>query len=328
MPRWGVHFIPSSGIGPLLEACAELDRAGVGEMSMSDEAFSVEPMVAMAAIAARHPSLRVGVRVTNPYVRHPLTLARETRAIADIAPAGVVLGLGVGGAMSLNATGTMARRRIKGLVETVGAVRRLLAGERVQLDTPDFFLDGQLEGSPAPSGRVRIEMTGRGPNMLAAAATTGDAVLVVGASIDEGARTIATIREAARAAGRDAPAITWSTYAVTDDAMLQDITPYMAYGLAEPTTIDRGVPAATIATIREVLHRDGRDAAGRLVPRSYVAERATLGTPDECRRRLSDWADEQGIATVLLRIPEGPRRQQWIEAACSVAAVRSAAPAG
>jgi alkanesulfonate monooxygenase SsuD/methylene tetrahydromethanopterin reductase-like flavin-dependent oxidoreductase (luciferase family) len=198
----------------------------------------------------------------------------------------------------------------------------------VTTETADFLLDGHLEGEPLPPGRVSFEMTGRGPRMLAAAAALADSVLVVGAGFEEGARTIATIREAARAAGRaEPPAITWSTYAVPDDALLDDLAPYMAYGLAEPTTIDRGVDAATVAAIRETLHREGRVAAGRLVPREYISSRVPVGTAAECRARLTTWADDQQIETVLLRIPDSTSRDRWLAAACAIAA-SSPAPSG
>jgi 5,10-methylenetetrahydromethanopterin reductase len=317
---WGVHFVPSGGTAPLLGAAATLERAGVAEISLSDEAFSVEPLAALAAIAARHPSLRVGVRVTNPYVRHPLTLAREARVLADVAERGVVLGLGLGGAMSLNSTGMMARRRIAGLLAALGAVRGLLAGERVALRTEDFVVEGRLDDAPPPPARVRFELTGRGPKMMAAAAVHGDAVLVVGSSFEEGARTIARVRDAARAGGRAAPPpITWSTYAVPDESLLDDLKPYFAYGLAEATTADRGLDPASIAELREVLHREGRHAAGRLVPREYVAERVAIGSPAACRESLARFAAEQGVETVLIRVPESARRERWLEAACAVA---------
>ena len=320
-PRtWGVHFIPSAGLQPLLEAAAALARAGVAEMSLSDEAFSVEPLTALAAIAAREPDLRVGVRVTNPYLRHPLTLAREARVVAEAGRCGLVLGLGLGGAMSLNSTGMMGRRRIKGLADALAAVRALLAGEHVRMETDGFFLDARLEGPPIPPERIRYELTGRGPRMLAAAAALADAVLVVGASFADGARTIATVREAALAAGRSAPPkITWSTYAIADEELLDDVTPYMAYGLAEATTANRGVDAKTVEAIRDVLHRDGRRAAGRLVPRDYLEARAVVGSVADCRDRLARWAAEQEIDTVLLRIPDSAQRARWLETAGAVA---------
>lgn len=327
--RWGVHFVPSAGVGPLLEAAASLERAGVAELSVSDEAFSVEPLSTLAAIAARHPRLRVGVRVTNPYVRHPLTLAREARVVAELsagaAGGGLVLGLGLGGAMSLRSTGLMARRRITGLTDALSAIRALLDGEHVRTQTGDFVLDGRLDGPPVAPGRIRFELTGRGPRMLAAASAFADAVLIVGLSRAEGVRVLTTIREAARAAGRaEPPAITWATYAVTDEALLGDIAPYMAYGLAEATTADRGVDASTIATIRDVLHREGREAAARLVPREYLEARVMVGSAVACRAGLARWAAEQQIDTVLLRIPESSRRERWLGAACSVAAPVSA----
>lgn len=319
--NWGVHFVPTGGAGVLLEAGSALARAGVSEISLSDEAFGTEPLTILAAIAAREPSLRVAVRVTNPYVRHPLTLAREARVVAEIAERGFVLGLAVGGAMSLQSTGMMGRRRIAGLAACMDAVRRLLAGERVSMETPDFVLHGHLEGEPLPPGRVQFEMTGRGPKMLAASAALADSVLVVGSGFAEGARTIAAIHEAARAAGRTTmPAITWSTYAVPDESLLDDLAPYMAYGLAEPTTIDRGVSPEIIAAIRETLHRDGRVAAGRLVPREYIASRVPVGTVAACREMLTTWAAEQEISTILLRVPDSPHRERWLSAACAVAA--------
>jgi alkanesulfonate monooxygenase SsuD/methylene tetrahydromethanopterin reductase-like flavin-dependent oxidoreductase (luciferase family) len=146
-------------------------------------------------------------------------------------------------------------------------------------------------------------------------------VLVVGSGFAEGAQTIAAIRQAARAAGRGTPpAITWSTYAVPDETLLDDLAPYMAYGLAEPTTIDRGIAPARVAQIRETLHRDGRVAAGRLVPREYIASRVPAGTAAACRETLTRWATEQNISTVLLRVPDSPHRERWLSAACAVAA--------
>jgi 5,10-methylenetetrahydromethanopterin reductase len=317
-PHFGVHFVPAMPLAALIDAADALTRRGVEELSLSDEAFCLEPLTLLAALAARHPALRLGVRVTNPYIRHPLTLAREVRVIAALSEAEVALGLALGGAMSLNATGAMARRRVRDVIDTLTAVRVLLAGEHVRHTSALFTLDAALEGEPA--GRVRFEIAGRGPRMLAAAAAHADAVLLVGMPRDEGVRTIAAIRAAAAQAGRATPpAITWATHAVTDEALLEDIAPYMAYGLAEATTADRGCDAATVAAVQQALRDHGRVAAGKLVPREYIGARVALGTPDECRAQLTAFAREQGIARVLLRVPYGASFDRWLDAACAVA---------
>ena len=141
----------------------------------------LSPISAIATAAAVTTRLRVGGFVFANDFRHPLILAREAATLDLLSNGRLELGIGAGWRTGdyrqLGMTYDPPGRRIDRLVEATGIIKRLLAGETVNHDTPQFQLaDARVLPRPIQRPHPPIIMGGGGPRMLRLAAREADIV--------------------------------------------------------------------------------------------------------------------------------------------------------
>ena len=152
------------------------ERAGLGSAWIIEDYFHPGAYALAAAAAAVTERLAIGLGVVNPYTRHPVLLAMETAALAGIAPGRIVLGLGSSNRRWIEAQmGIPFKAPLGGLRESVGIVRRLLAGERVTVRGEVFTIDDvKLEWRPPETVPVLLGV--KGPKALRLAGEIADGV--------------------------------------------------------------------------------------------------------------------------------------------------------
>ena len=113
----------------------------------------VAPIVAMTAAASVTTDLRVGCRVFNVDLHHPVVLAKEMATLDLISDGRVEVGLGAGWVAAeyegLGVTMDRAGVRISRLGEVVGLMRAHWRGEEMDLDGTYVHASG-FAGVPAP----------------------------------------------------------------------------------------------------------------------------------------------------------------------------------
>jgi probable F420-dependent oxidoreductase len=219
--RCAVHpfrFGITASWAPSGEAWATLARRaealGYDTLVMPDHlGHQLSPIGSLAAAAAVTTRLRIGSFVYANDYRHPLILAREAATLDHLSGGRLELGIGAGWQVpdyrQLGMPYDRPGVRIDRMVESLGLIKRLLAGERVNHDGPHYRLDGaQLAPRPVQA-RVPILIGGGGKRMLRIAAREADIVgllpqfnergrpIFSQASAAETARKVAIIREAA-----------------------------------------------------------------------------------------------------------------------------------
>ncbi len=174
----------------------------------------LSPIAALSAAAAVTTSLRIGGFVFANDFRHPLILAREAATLDLLSGGRLELGLGAGWRTAdyrqLGMPYDTPGRRIDRLVESIGLIKRLLAGETVTNSGPNYRLgEARVWPRPVQQPRPRILMGGGGPRILRLAAREADIVGFIPqfsqrgrpilTDITEGAldRKVASVREAA-----------------------------------------------------------------------------------------------------------------------------------
>jgi probable F420-dependent oxidoreductase len=144
------------------------------------------PLVSAAEATSR---LRVGTLVLNNDFHHPVWLAREAATLDLISAGRFELGMGAGHMKSeYDAAGLRFDRagvRVDRLTESVGILRRLLAGETVVHDGEHFTVRDH-RCFPLPDGPIPMLIGGNGTRVLQLAATTADIVGFTGFSQREG----------------------------------------------------------------------------------------------------------------------------------------------
>ena len=130
---------------------------------------AVEPLVALAHLAARTRRVRLGVLVLcNPF-RHPGQLAREAAALAEAAEGRLILGLGAGWHRpEFEAFGLPFDHLVSRLEETLEVLPPLLRGERVSFEGRYLRLQEAEIVTTAPAPPVWVAASG--PRMLRLAA--------------------------------------------------------------------------------------------------------------------------------------------------------------
>lgn len=158
------------------------EALGYGALLIPDHlGRQLSPFSALAAAAAATTRLRVGAFVFANDYRHPLVLAREAATLDLLSGGRLELGLGAGWATGdYRKLGIPYERpgvRIDRLVEAVGIVKRLLAGETVDHEGTHYRLRGAVSGPlPVQRPHLPILVGGGGTRILRFAAREADIV--------------------------------------------------------------------------------------------------------------------------------------------------------
>ncbi len=175
----------------------------------------ISPIAALSAAAAVTTRLRIGPYVFANDFRHPLVMAREAATLDFLSGGRLELGMGAGWRRSdyrqLGYSYAAPGRRIDRLVESVGLVKRLLAGETVTHTGQHYALE-RARIAPMPVQKpVPLQIGAGGPRMLRIAAREANIVGLIPqfskrgiprvTDVTEGAlaRKVAMLREAAGA---------------------------------------------------------------------------------------------------------------------------------
>ncbi len=95
-----------------------------------------ELWVILTACAAATSRIRLGPGITVPHTRHISVTASAIATLHELAPGRLVLGIGTGGSASETMGLSVAKTARVGTLESMAhALRRLLGGESIRLDT-------------------------------------------------------------------------------------------------------------------------------------------------------------------------------------------------
>ena len=114
----------------MVEFVEYAERLGLDEIWLGDEGPAREPLSILAAAAVRTRTIRLGIGITNPYVRHPATTAISMMTIHELASGRAILGLGVGGDLALGPLGILPERPLASVSAALGTIQAVLRGER------------------------------------------------------------------------------------------------------------------------------------------------------------------------------------------------------
>jgi 5,10-methylenetetrahydromethanopterin reductase len=281
------------------------ERAGLGSAWIIEDYFHPGAYAVAGAVAAATERLGIGLGVVNPYPRHPALLAMETAALAGLAPGRVVLGLGASNRQWIETQmGIPFKTPLAGLRESVGIVRRLLAGERVTVRGEVFTVDGvQLEWSPPETVPVLLGV--KGPKALRLAGEIADGVHCAVLASPEHVRRV---RATAGAGRPDFAVVAYVVTAVSREARRARaavrplIARYLGLLHGQSILLDAGLGPERTRPFREAVARGA--PAVDLVDDALIDALAVAGTPEQCRRQLARWA-EAGLDAPIAVLPPG-----------------------
>jgi len=300
----GIH-VPSSAVAALDsgEAYAEFFRQvealGLDAVWTEDRIFHdanmLDPLMLLASAAACTRRIELGTAVLVVTLRAAAIVARQVSTLHHLAGGRVALGLSLGGRPEeYKAVGVPMKRRVTVFRDNVAAIRQLLAGGPVELEGEFFRLEKAIV---RPAARVPIYVGGHAEGALRRAGELADGwIMSPFGTVRDFPRLWGAVRDAARAAGRNA------------DALVAGRLVYVA--------VDDDRERARGA-LRKFLH-------GYYGSRFDVDQFAIFGSAPEVAARLVEHV-EAGITKLMLGLPDLDLAQLRRIAHEVAPAVRSAA---
>src|SRR5690349_22082201 len=205
-------MVPPERIG---ERARLLERLGYSHLMIPEDYWYEPALICCTLALAATESVPVGTSIVSGLVRHPAVLAMEIAGISRAFPGRFRPGIGLGLPEWLRQMGFMPAKPVAALRESVGAIRRLLAGETVTFEGSHFTLDEIAITHPATE-TVPITMGVSGPMLLRLAGELADTTLLAASS---GAAYIGYARSQVERglakAGREPDAMRYATVALT-----------------------------------------------------------------------------------------------------------------
>ncbi len=291
----------NGGIG-WLELARRAEAIGYDTLQVADH-LSIggsAAFTAMASAAAVTERLRVGTYVVNNDFRHPVIVAHEFAALADLSGGRATLGLGAGHMKfeydQAGITFDTAGVRVARMTESAEIVKRLLAGEELTFDGRHYSIAAHRirpEGSPL----VRLLIGGNGTKVL-------------------------------QAAGRLADVIGFTGFTPSGDGSDSDISHFTDVGLAERITVARTAAGgrwpleidvlvqAVVVTDRAEVEID-RIASRFEIPVDAIRSSpfVLVGSAKAIADRLRDLHDRLGVTSVSVfaNRPESDQTERTME---------------
>jgi len=236
MPRLG-YLLPTRErimediheTAPLLALAEKAEGLGFDSVWVGDSLLARprhDPLTLLAAVAARTRRVELGTAVLLPALRNPVVLAQQVATLDRISEGRLILGIGIASDVpniraEFEAAGVPFEKRVGTLVEGIALARALWTGKPVDW-TGRWTLKGSVLGpTPHRPGGPPIWIGG---SVAAARERTGrlfDGWFPNAPSAADYAGQWAEVKAAARAAGRDADALTGAMYltmSIDDDA--------------------------------------------------------------------------------------------------------------
>lgn len=309
------------------------EQAGFEAVWQAESRLVREATVPMAAYAAVTERIAIGSGVVNVWTRNVGLLAATFSTLDDLAPGRIKLGLGAWWEPLASKVGVERRRTLTCMRETVEAVRRLLAMERVTYDGEFVHLDDVeidiVHGDRSPK-HVPIYIGATAMGMMELAGEIGDGVLLnylVGPAYD--AEAMEHLATGAERAGRsldeiDRPQLVVCSLDPDRSVALDRARELVAQYLGQQPHIMKasGVDASLLDEIGRVLTWPATpeqiEKAMTLVPDEVVQLITASGTADECRAKVQEYVDAGCTCPVLY--PLGDDVPAMIDAFAAVVA--------
>ncbi|HVN83714.1 MAG TPA: LLM class flavin-dependent oxidoreductase [Candidatus Binatia bacterium] len=160
LPDHYLSFVPRSVWGP--------DKTPAARLVPSPDAY-FDPFVMMGMMAVKYRRVRIGTGVTEPFRRHPATLAQAFVTIDHLTRGRAILGIGNGERENTEPYGIPFTKRVARLEEALTIVRRLWesGGEPVDFDGSIWRLRRALFATPLYKGVApKIWIAAHAPRML------------------------------------------------------------------------------------------------------------------------------------------------------------------
>lgn len=285
----GLQIVPTMAPGEVVETIRVAEELGYSYAMVADEGLMLDVYALLGAAAGATTDIRLGA-VTNGYTRHPAATAAALATVDEMSGGRAFVTLVAGGTMVLRPMGIERSEPLAVMADAIEVMRRLWRGEPVDWQGRRFRLDGaRLDGAGDFSRprHISIWVAARGDRMLGLAGAEADGVVLMVKS---------DLADALALADRPRPGRAPLTRVYLDrlayrPEMIEEAKHLYGYAVMDsPRRVleSLGLDDGAISELREAFRRGGPEAVAPLVNNEILARYQIAGTPDDCRRQLSD----------------------------------------
>ncbi len=177
LPRTGVWIFPDAPVDELVEAVVTADQAGIDEVWIADEGVMRDPLVVLAAAATCTKRIRLGIGITTPVLRHPGALGASLASLDELSGGRAMLGLGVGGDLTLGPFGLTPDRPVALIRDAIRIARAVIERRSVAgYEVPTHAM---------PARTVPLHIGSRGEQINRLASRDADGVFLSGLTLTD-----------------------------------------------------------------------------------------------------------------------------------------------
>ena len=311
--------MPDGPAAAVTRAAQTAERLGYESAWIFDEGLAMRDVyVTLTAVALGTDTIRLGTGVTNPYTRHPAMTANAIATLDELSEGRAFVGIGAGGGMTLDPLVIERRTPIAAVTEMITALRRLFRGEAVDYDGSSIA----LRSARLPTSRSDIEIwfAGRGPKMLAMAATQVDGVHLGNLHKQTISDSVALVRSNATSDVKISltiPIVATETDFETTRAQLTFRLPDSPQAVRDRLSMTD----ADVAGLREALASVGPAGAAHLIREEWVSKFALMGDGAAQRSELDQIMTTNHIDEFQVQVPTVSEADVRLESAADMLAL-------
>jgi alkanesulfonate monooxygenase SsuD/methylene tetrahydromethanopterin reductase-like flavin-dependent oxidoreductase (luciferase family) len=284
----------------VLDTARRAADAGLAEVWLGED-YCYHGGVAVAGALLAHTDMEVGLGIAPVPGRHPAVLAMEIATLTALYPGRLHPGLGAGVNELLDELGLRRRSPLRSIRDGLTAVRALLAGERVALESEGFTLAGvTLEHPPAEVPPLYLGVSG--PKSLRLSGEIADGTVL---SVIAGPDYVRWARERVDegGAGPEHRLVVYALCSIDPDPrrareLLRPLAGlYTLLGPRNPLTEVQG-----IADEAEALAALGIEEGAAQMPDRWLSDFNVCGTPAQCVEQITRLG-QAGADVVALCFP-------------------------
>tara|TARA_A100001037_G_scaffold306711_1_gene354387 strand:+ start:4180 stop:5205 length:1026 start_codon:yes stop_codon:yes gene_type:complete len=324
-PQVSVNYPASTTFEEFSSTVLEIEKLHYDGLTVADQSLR-RNTYAWSAFAAHNTSnIWVGPAVTNPFSRNPGLTAASVATIDEISNGRAILGLGLGG-HGVGPFGYDQTRSIGACKDTIIAVKKLLSGEKITMDAPEFKLhEALLEFTPIRRS-IPLYIGGRGPLLLSLAGKFADGVFIGGGLLSKKGMAYAKDRisigaESSNRSISDIDLRCFASLSIASDAdvAFDGVSRHIATRVSHQANLEAlqkgGVSRNEIEHVANLdldslTTKELRDE----VPLSIIEQFVLCGTPEYCSERFHSLF-ESGITnfTVVARVNDDNGRSECLK---------------
>ena len=299
-PSFGVIFLPTFPPETLADYARRAEAAGFDELWLWDDCFLPGALTSAAIALSATERLKVGIGLIPATTINPLFASMEFTTLARAFPGRFMPGYGHGVSVWMTQIGAAPTSSLKALEETVVAVRRLMAGEDVNVQGTEVRLD-HVQMTVTPNEAPPLYIGAMRAKSLQLAGRVADGTILTATSSPAYVKwAVSHINTGKAQAGRDAHhVVTYVETKVSPDGAAARAAARRSLATWWPWA-DIHMEALGIAAEAEALVAQHGDHWPEHVPDAWLDELAAAGTPDQALA-LIERLVEAGSDSVILQ---------------------------